>query len=59
MPRLRSQVFQDLVCRALFGIFLGGALGPAHELGLTVIANRLQSDFNRKGFTVLRSQFFY
>ena len=59
MRRQRSQVFQHLVRRALFGIFLSGALGPAHELGLAVIAHCLQSYFNRKSLTVFRPQFFY
>ena len=52
-------MLQHLVCRVLLRILLGGALGSAHELSLTVIADRLQSNFDRESLTVLGSQLFY
>jgi hypothetical protein len=52
-------VFQNLVCRGLFGILLGGPVGAAYELSLTVIAHRLQSNLDRKSLAVLRSQLFH
>src|ERR1700680_1149025 len=57
--RQRSQVFQHLVGRTLFGILLCGPFSPAHELGLTVIADRLQSNLNRKSLVVFRPQLFH
>ena len=49
-------MFQQLVGRALFGIFFGGSLGSAHKFNFTVIAHRLQPNLNRKSFAMLRSQ---
>ncbi len=59
LHRHGAEIFEHLASGILLRIFLGGTLGPAHELSFAAMLQRLQSCLDGKSLAMFRAALFH